>query len=226
MDNEITLQDLLKRKTVRAYKDIALTQGNIDSIKSLLGSISIISTRLNWKISTDSPKGSGCIFAQIEDKNNDNLVEYGFQGQQILMLLFVNDYGTCWMARSPEKNVPAIIVFGLPKDKANLKSRIFRYISQGDNRKPLDDLYEKNVEELNENQKKLLEAIRWSPSSLNKQPWRFKFTENGKTLILKSNSPLNLGIALSNAYIAALNIYGKAKIRKVQDGEYGLVVGE
>jgi hypothetical protein len=224
METEITLQDLLTRKSVRAYKDIALTQGDIDSIKSLFGSIRNISVNLNWKISSDTPAGSGCIYAQIEEKNNDNLVDYGFQGQQILMLLFVNDYGTCWMAKSPEKNVPAIITFGIPKDKKSLKSRISRYISQGDKRKPLDELYEKNVEELNKSQKKLLEAIRWSPSSLNRQPWKFKFTEKGKKLILKSSSPINLGIALSNAYIAALGIYGKAKVEKVEDGVYGLIV--
>ncbi|MEA2066740.1 MAG: nitroreductase family protein [Thermotogota bacterium] len=226
METEITLQDILKRKSVRAYKDIALTQGDIDSIKSLFGSIRNISVNLNWKISSDTPVGSGCIYAQIEEKNNDNLVDYGFQGQQILMLLFVNDYGTCWMAKSPEKNVPAIITFGFPKDKKSLKSRISRYISQGDKRKPLNVLYEKNVEELNKSQKKLLEAIRWSPSSLNRQPWKFKFTEKGKKLILKSSSPINLGIALSNAYMAALSIFGKAKVEKVEDNVYALTVRE
>ncbi|MFO7881936.1 MAG: nitroreductase family protein [Kosmotogaceae bacterium] len=226
METEITLQDLLKRKSVRSYKDIALTQGNIDAIKSLFGSIHNISVKLDWKISTDSPVGAGSIYAKVEDKDNDNLVDYGFQGQQILMLLFVNDYGTCWMAKSPEKNVPAVITFGVPKDKSSLKSSIFRYISQGDDRKPLDKLYEKNVEDLNENQKKLLETIRWSPSSLNKQPWKFKFTEEGKKLILKSNSPINLGIALSNAYMAALSIFGKAKVEKVEDNVYALTVRE
>lgn len=224
METEISLKDLLTRKSVRSYKDIALTQGNIDSIKSLLGSIRIISFKLNWKISTESPAGSGCIYAQVEGKNNDILVDYGFQGQQILMLLFVNDYGTCWMAKTPEKNVPAVITFGIPKDKKSLKSRMSRYITQSDKRKPLDELYEKNVEKLNENQKKLLEAIRWSPSSLNRQPWKFIFSEEGRKLILKSNSPINLGIALSNAYIAALCIYGKAKVEKVEDGVFGLIV--
>jgi len=224
METEISLKDLLTRKSVRSYKDIALTQGNIDSIKSLLGSIRKISFKLNWKISTESPAGSGCIYAQVEGKNNDILVDYGFQGQQILMLLFVNDYGTCWMAKTPEKNVPAVITFGIPKDKKSLKSRMSRYITQSDKRKPLDELYEKNVEKLNENQKKLLEAIRWSPSSLNRQPWKFIFSEEGRKLILKSNSPINLGIALSNAYIAALCIYGKAKVEKVEDGVFGLIV--
>ncbi|TYB85628.1 MAG: hypothetical protein FXF54_11695 [Kosmotoga sp.] len=224
METEISLKDLLTRKSVRSYKDIALTQGNIDSIKSLLGSIRKISFKLNWKISTESPAGSGCIYAQVEGKNNDILVDYGFQGQQILMLLFVNDYGTCWMAKTPEKNVPAVITFGIPKDKKSLKSRMSRYITQSDKRKPLDELYEKNVEKLNENQKKLLEAIRWSPSSLNRQPWKFIFSEEGRKLILKSNSPINLGIALSNAYIAALCIYGKAKVEKGEDGVFGLIV--
>jgi hypothetical protein len=224
METEITLQDILKRKSVRAYKDIALTQGDVDSIKSLFGSIRNISTNLNWKISSETSVGSGYIYSQIEEKNNDNLVDYGFQGQQILMLLFVNDYGTCWMAKSPERNVPAVITFGFPRDKKSLKSRISRYISQGNKRKTLDELYEKNVEELNKNQKKLLEAIRWSPSSLNRQPWKFKFAEKGKKLILKSNSPINLGVALSNAYMAALSIYGKAKVEKVKDGVYGLIV--
>ena len=217
----ITIESLTKRKSTRSYENYVLTDEESKSISELMKSAAIISIPLDWKLSLDSPAGSGSIYSELKEKNPDSLVEYGFQGQQLLMRLEALDFGTCWLARSPLKSVPAIIAFGKKKSES-VKGKFVKFFAGSDKRKELIELLKGNPHKLSLDTASIIEAARWAPSALNKQPWNFEVSDGDDRLIIRSGSPLDLGIVLANAFMGASSLFEKVSVTKLSENSYAI----
>lgn len=219
--NEVTIEKLIGRKSIRSYEHYILSDEETDRISAILKNPIFIKTALDWKVNPVSPTGSAFLFSELSEKNDDNLVEYGFQGQQLLMQLDMLNYGTCWLGRSPQKNIPSIIAFGKPK-AGGIKGKFVKFLAGSDKRKELIELLKGNPHKLSIELASLLEACRWAPSAINRQPWLFEVSENEDKLIIHSNSPLDLGIVLANGFMAAKTLYEDVNIVKIEPNEYAI----
>ncbi|PLV60382.1 nitroreductase family protein [Thermotoga sp. KOL6] len=183
-----------------------------DSLKEelkIFSSIKFITKKYDWKANfQDFPH---YIYATTK-KSFDELVDYGFQGEQIVLFLTMKGLGTCWMARSPHPNVPYIIAFGYPKNRDFSRKR-----------KPISSFLENDIEELQPEIIRIIELTILAPSALNGQPWRFRFT--GRELCISSRKPVDLGIALSHAFLVAREIYKREpEILKRKEDTYCLIL--
>lgn len=115
------------------------------------------------------------------------LVDFGFIFEHLILRLTAIDLGTCWLGgtfnrsvfdqtRQPHEIVPAITPVGYPNEKKSIHEKIVRRASQGDLRKPFDELFyhESFHEPLDPSHplSSYLELVRIGPSASNKQPWR------------------------------------------------------
>lgn len=223
IDNKevITIETITKRKSVRSYEQYKLSEEESGKISTAIKEPATISTAIEWSLNLNSPMGSACIFGELSEKNDSNLVEYGFQGEQLLVKLTTMGYGTCWLARSPNKAVPAIIAFGKIKE-GGVKGKFIKFFAGSDKRKELIELLKGNPHSLSIEMASILESCRWAPSAVNRQPWLFEVTENEERLIIYSKSPLDLGIVLANGYMAALNFFKNVKVVKIDKESYAI----
>ena len=168
-----------------------------------------ITRKYDWKVNLST--FPSYIYA-VTEKNFEELVDYGFQGEQIVLFLTIKNFGTCWMALSPQPNIPYIIAFGYPKRRNFVRVR-----------KPIDSFLENDIEELPPEIVRVVEMSVLAPSAMNRQPWKIRFT--GGELCISSRSPVDLGIALSHAYLVAREIFKREPeiVRKGEDA-YCLVL--
>ena len=88
--------------------------------------------------------------------------------------------GTCWLGGTfkvsgtgHDKQIPAIIVVGEPKDKPTLVDSLMRRFAKSTSRKPFDELFRPVSPECDITPLRLpLEMMRLAPSACNAQPWR------------------------------------------------------
>jgi nitroreductase len=195
------------RHSVRDFLERKMPERIKDDIENLL--VKFITKKLDWKINLSS--FPSYIYAKAE-KHFDELVEYGFQGEQIVLFLTAQGFGTCWMARSPHPDVPYIIVFGYPRTRNFTRKR-----------RPITSFLENDLEELPPEIVKIVEMTILAPSALNRQPWKIKYT--GGELCISSERPVDLGIALSHAYLTAREIFKREPvIQKREEDTYCLIL--
>jgi nitroreductase len=166
----------------------------------------------------------------------ENLVDYGFIFERIILELTKNNFDTCWLGGTFKRKtyemrlgeneiVPAITPVGYRAQKTTIIDRFIRKAAESDNRKifgtlfkdyntfePLSDTFESPIMQC-------LELVRKGPSASNKQPWRAYVNENEVLFYLKrtqrypsDNFPydiqaLDIGIAISN-FTAGLEYLG------------------
>jgi len=196
-----------RRHSVRDFLERKLPENIKEEIENL--SLKSITEKLDWKVNLST--FPGYVYATTM-KDFEKQVDYGFQGEQIVLFLTMEGFGTCWMARSPHPDVPYIIAFGYSR------SRTFTRI-----RKPVTSFLENDVEQLPPEIMKIVEMTILAPSAMNRQPWRIKFT--GGELCISSRSPVDLGIALSHAYLVAREIFKREpEIVKKGEDTYCLVL--
>jgi nitroreductase len=171
---------------------------------------------VNWKIEQDQ-KALARFFAYVHEDNIFSTIEYGFEGEQLVIDLVRNGYGTMWMALGAEDDIPAYIRFGKPKAE-NLKTRFVKTIVKSDRRRLLSSFIDCEENQLTNLQKSILQSMIDAPSSMNRQPWRFSIlSENSLTVEAtetKRLSFIDLGIVLAHGALAFTQAFGSYSIRK------------
>jgi nitroreductase len=217
-----------KRHSVRNFSKHSLSDGEVARLEALFEKLPKIDAKsgLEWRLKKKTPVGSAKLFAVLAQQSPAGLVEYGFEGQALVLKLVEQGFGTCWLAvgRAVEKNSPAVIVFG--KGAGNsLSSKITRAVIRGDRRKPLDELLTHDSVKPTPEQERIIAAMRLAPSAVNKQPWRFSVKDSRGIKVRKlAGHPvwtsIDLGIVLLHGYLAALDLFAKAGVRRIEDDHY------
>jgi len=181
------------------------------------------SLRLKWALK-DLNKGSTAIYAPCTIKPNC-LVEYGFQGEIIVLEVTKMGLGSCWNAGIRESGSPAGIIIG-KEDQG--KFGINDILTGMGRRKELRVLIDGPVPE-DERLLQILESCRLAPSSMNRQPWRFSVHKGDLYIWTKANLIggshwLDLGIVLSHAYVTALEFFQKVSIEKAAGDRYRVIM--
>ncbi len=159
------------------------------------------------------------------------LTDAGFRFEQMILDATGRGLGTCWvglmfkeaslrsfLGLDPSWRVIALTPIGLPAGPTFV-SRALRSMARSSTRKPIDQIFfwQSHGEQLpsgilaQELLARLLEAVRWAPSWMNKQPWFFIFT-GSEVLIYKKRRQsregkdyhlLDCGIAMAHLQLAA-----------------------
>ncbi len=222
-----------KRKSTRKYLDEKLNKETLDSIEE---QISKTNTLFKSKIDAElierkkiDNKVGGIIgdYGKIKspyylvlstNDSEEELIDIGYFGEKIVLELTKKNLGTCWIGKVGDKEgimnklelnttPTALIAIGKAKNKAHRQNN--------PNRKNLNELIIEGVP--NQLDKYILEHVRYSPSAVNQQPWRFKIKEkridfylSNKGLVkrllkkignLKQLNYIDMGIALRHAQL-------------------------
>ncbi|HEQ72540.1 MAG TPA: hypothetical protein ENN69_08630 [Spirochaetia bacterium] len=216
------------RHSVRDYFSYELKREEIEWTEGLFEKVPVVGTvgRLPWRLIPHSPIGSGKLYAPLLEPTSAGLVEYGFQGEALVLKLTERGFGSCWMAvgRAVEKNAPAVIVFGKEAGHT-VASRLSRAVFKSNRRKDLDELLTHDSLTPLPEQERVLNAMRAAPSAVNKQPWRFTVTESRLLRVRRAGgrpdwSYMDLGIVLCHGYLAALELFGSARVTRLDDEHY------
>lgn len=158
--------------------------------------------------------------------------EVGYAGEGIILEATALGLSTCWVGgffrrKSVTKlieldnneRVFAVTPVGYALTSESLEEKLMTGFGRTHKRRSISSLikgYE--MEKLPEWVKKAVEAARFAPSAVNRQPWSFQVENDGITVSLKSRSPkynisrrLDCGIAMLHIEVAALNSGYKGK---------------
>lgn len=131
-------------------------------------------------------------------EGKQNLEEYGYRMEQIVLTVTDLGLGTCWLggtftkstfarkiALKGAESMPAILAIGLIDDETQARSGALRLRVGGDKRLSWQTLfYEEGFDaplsrEIAGEYEPALEMVRLAPSASNKQPWRIVQTDQG-----------------------------------------------
>ncbi len=113
-------------------------------------------------------------------------VQAGLEGEQAVLDLTAQDYGTCWLGGTFKRDVVrralplgddvdihAVIAVGTPTGRRRLMEHIIRLSVNENSRKPVGNFILDGTPDAS--MADALEAVRLAPSARNCQPWRFVF---------------------------------------------------
>ena len=159
------------------------------------------------------------------------LTDAGFRFEQMVLKATRKGLGTCWvgllfkesslrstLGLDPSWRIVVLTPIGRPADPGFV-SRALRTLAGSKARKPLDQIFfwQHHNAPLpaavltDERQVRVLEAARWAPSWMNRQPWRFILLNN-EVLVYKMKQQnregkdyhfLDCGIAMAHLHLAA-----------------------
>ncbi|MBC8192027.1 MAG: nitroreductase [FCB group bacterium] len=170
---------------------------------------------------------SGFVVGAV-DKQINNLEDYGFLMEDIVLFATNLGLATCWLGGSFQKDnfsariniqdhevVPAVVSVGIGADSRNLVDRVIRNVAGSKKRLPWNQLFfetdcrtplsRAKAQKFGE----VFDMVRLSPSASNKQPWRIVMDGNSFHLFLKRTSGyrkpmfsdlqrIDMGIAMSH----------------------------
>ena len=226
MQKELDYIDLIRtRHSIRDYEQHTLTEADRTQIMEAVAStVPLDSTvRLRWKIADRSPMGcSGLVYAEC-GTSTDELVEYGYQGQQIVLALLARDWGTCWYGQVRLPSSPCSITVGRPAT-SGLRSAVTEALSRGRTRKTIEQLVPNGIpEDSPALLRTVLESARLAPSAMNRQSWSFRVDSACQILVQGNTGRFpDLGICLANAMVTARQLAGKATVSRLNEGKYSI----
>ena len=117
---------------------------------------------------------------------------YGFSFEKLVLYAWSLGIGTVWIGGTMNRDafekasqlkrnemMPCVTPAGYPAEKKSVRETMMRKGIKADDRKPWEKLFFKNdfqtplsPGKLDGQMKKIFEMVRWSPSAVNKQPWR------------------------------------------------------
>jgi nitroreductase len=159
------------------------------------------------------------------------LTDAGFRFEQTVLHATQRGLGTCWVGLMFKEaslrsclrlddswRVIALTPIGHPADPTFV-SRALRSMARSATRKPIEDIFYwqrhgaalPNSVLADERTRSIMEATRWAPSWMNKQPWYFIFTGREVLVYKKKHQNregkdyhlLDCGIAMAHLYLAA-----------------------
>ena len=158
---------------------------------------------------------------------------FGYSFEMFVLYAWSIGIGTVWiggtmersaferaMALEQNERMPCVSPLGYPAGKMSIRERMMRKAIRADSRNPFEKIFFDSTFDVSltkEAAGKLaepLEAIRWAPSAVNKQPWRVVLDKNGVHFYLKrakgftseavgDMQKIDLGIALCHFALAA-----------------------
>lgn len=219
-----------RRKSVRNYKNTFLEARKISEILRILeeeqkgpsGNIikfEFIAENLDEDIRKIVTYGFlsgryGAIVGWV-DEEKYSYIDYGYLMEKIALRLVDIGIGTCWLGgsfskqsiieameidQSYEKNIPAILAVGYEEEGRNIRDLIISKTRR--RRKDFNNyFFTGSLSEIEEEYKKdILEAVRWAPSAMNRQPVRVVWDENRVHFYLVDTTTplryLDLGVAM------------------------------
>ena len=196
-----------KRHSVRSYQSYQLIEEEKELLKTKLNHLIGIhqDNLLNWKLE-ETTQASGRFYAKHDIPPEDFLIEYGFQGEQIILSLVEQGFDTLWKAAGIPSDIPAYLIFGKGKGQKSFTEKVMGLFVNSGNRKELSTFLQVDPTSLTNSQRKIIQSCILSPSAINKQPWSFHFQDE-KTLEIHITGKskynyLDTGICLYHAYQA------------------------
>lgn len=214
-----------ERHSTRAYEPHALREGDREEVsRAVASAVPLGSGRLlRWTLADRSVMGcSALLYAQC-DPSEEQLAEYGYQGEQIVLALLAGDWGTCWYASARLPGSPCSIAVGRPA-REGPRAAITAMMTRGYTRKPLEKLLTNPLpEDCPPMLLTVLNSARLAPSAVNRQPWTFEVV-SGSEVIISADSErfLDLGICVAHAMVTARQLSGKATVRRLDPGRFSV----
>ena len=229
------------RKSVRSYdgrpltpEDRAKIQAFIDSLDNPFG-VPVRFALLDAAehgLSSPVLTGEKLYVAGLAAEAPNWEAAYGFTFEKLLLYAWSLGVGSVWIGgtmkretfehaagRAPGERMPCVSPLGYPAGKRSVKETLMRKGIAADQRKPLNELFfdgdfstplsPEGAEAT------LMEAVRWAPSAVNKQPWRilrqgklwhFYEKHDGSGFIHPETGDLqriDVGIALAHFWLGA-----------------------
>lgn len=236
---------IIKRVSTRSYKKEQLTGEEIKKINNILVEYESLKGPFDHKFKfkfrfNDSKSQNGKkigtygvlrnvpgFISGVCENNFENLVDYGYVFQRIILSLTKENFDTCWIGGTFKRKayevkleenhvVPAISPVGYRAQKRTIVDKLIRKAAESDNRKIFGSLFKEylTLEPLSDTCEnpfiRSLELVRKGPSASNKQPWRAYLNDDEVLFYLKrtqrypsDNFPydiqaLDIGIAIAN----------------------------
>ncbi len=227
MTTQLNYINLIRdRHSTRRYVQHPLTIIDQRQIQEAIATaVPLQGTRLlEWKLAERSPMGCSTVLFAESGMSADELVEYGYQGQQIVLTLFAQDWGTCWYGSLRLPGSPCSIAIGKTADGKGLRSTFMSAIVRGNVRKPMEQLIPEGIPENSAPQvRTVLASARLAPSARNRQPWTFEVVSNSSIIIHGDTDHfLDLGICLANAMVTARQLAGTTTVTRLKPDEYSV----
>jgi hypothetical protein len=226
MKKELNYIDLIRtRHSTRDYEQHTLTDADRTQImEAVVSAVPLGSTvRLEWKIADRSPMGcSGLVYAEC-GASDQELAEYGYQGEQIVLALLADGWGTCWYAMMRMPGSPCSITVGRPATPG-LRSAVMGALSRGHTRKTIEQLVPEGIPtDSSPLVRTVVESARLAPSAANRQAWSFEVTSDTQIVIKGDTGRFpDLGICLANAMVTARQLTGAATVTRLDTGAYSV----
>lgn len=214
-----------ERHSTRAYEPHALREGDREEVsRAVASAVPLGSGRLlRWTLADRSVMGcSALLYAQC-DPSEEQLAQYGYQGEQIVLALLAGDWGTCWYASARLPGSPCSIAVGRPA-REGPRAAVTAMMTRGYTRKPLEKLLTNPLpEDCPPMLLTVLNSARLAPSAVNRQPWTFEVV-SGSEVIISADSErfLDLGICVAHAMVTARQLSGKATVRRLDPGRFSV----
>ncbi|HWQ21231.1 MAG TPA: nitroreductase family protein [Clostridia bacterium] len=213
------------RHSIRNYSQYALTDADRTQIlETVAGAVPLDSgIHLDWRIGDDAPMGaSGLLYAEC-GTSAEELVEYGYRGEQAVLGLTAEGWGTCWYGMAHMPGSPCSILLGKP-GTPGVRTAVLGVLSRGHTRKSLEQLVTSGISaESSPLVRTVLESARLAPSAMNRQTWTFEVASDTRVVIKGGIGRFpDLGICLANAMVTARQLAGSATVTRLDSGEYGV----
>ncbi|HHT87709.1 MAG TPA: hypothetical protein GX002_01675 [Clostridiales bacterium] len=228
---------IFSRKSIRKFYYETIEWETLDDILKFADSLSMLTQgiKVEFKLISNIERNQGFngpfavrapyYISLSSEKKDDYLLNAGYIMQQLSLYIESKGLGTCFMGgASPGwglKNTMRFdyvisLAFGKSKEPLYRESFLAK-------RYPESELVVYK-EEVSSDIRKMLEAARLAPSSLNNQPWRFVVYKNRIHIFAKKNpwiarpldklKMIDMGIMLANLMIAAEELWIDVKLTK------------
>lgn len=162
--------------------------------------------------------------AAIAPADKESLLNLGYCTQRAMLQMTALDLGTCWLGHlanrdslakdlgiGQDSGVRALVAWGRPRDRS---------ISLRPGKRMLPSKLAVFDSDCNGSMswRAVLEAVRWAPSAINRQPWRLWFAAGAAHLysvskrIARGYTPIEMGIALCHIDLACRQLAISGKI--------------
>lgn len=229
LDKQEIMKAIGLRVTQRKFQEKQLSPEQRKQVDSAIGDIIPLNSDapLQWYFTPQFPSGSGIVLAKLKEFTTSNLIRFGFEGEQIVLNLTLKGFSTSW-ARLP--NYLSMIIVGFPANsEGDIVERASRFLFREANRKSFAEIVSGKTEYIDESMKDILNAGRMSPSSFNRQPWRFEILDRNSIaihgwkkipLIYEDVISIDLGVVISHMYLMAKSMNDDAKVEPISLRSY------
>lgn len=226
------------RKSVRNYSMESLNTQTLDKIRAHYKELTSLFGNIDTDISIlDNRKGQQKVISFLSvkapyylafysEEAPRSLMNMGYMMEQMVLYLCSIGIGTCYIGSNRVKKTQ------LTKDGKNLVGIIAFGKSKGSHVRKQSEAKRLSLDELcifkevpRQWMKQLLEAARLSPSSMNRQPWRFVVYDNRIHIFSKRYSveqlrkwdEVNFGIMFANMMVVAEELWLDVDLIKLED---------